>query len=80
MSKYRQWAQSRRPRNRASNAQANSDAAEKISSMADAKRQYYNEKLTMKREQHEAYVREHKMRMEVLELQRKLYLKQLNED
>jgi len=48
--------------------------------MADAKRQYYNEKLTMKREQHEAYVREHKMRMEVLELQRKLYLKQLNED
>jgi len=58
----------------------NSDAAEKISSMADVKRQYYTEKLAMKTEQHEACMREHKMRMEVLELQRKLYVKQLNED
>jgi len=80
VSKYRQWAQRRRPRNRASNTQANSDAAEKISSMADAKRQYYNEKLAMKKVQHEACMCEHKMCMEVLELQRKLYVKQLNED
>jgi len=48
--------------------------------MADAKRQYYNEKLAMKKVQHEACMCEHKMCMEVLELQRKLYVKQLNED
>jgi len=60
--------------------QANSDAAEKMGSMADAKKEYYHEKLALKRIQHDAFMREHAKRMELLDMQRKLYMKQLNED
>jgi len=46
---------------------------------ADAKKKYYDEKLKLKRVQHEAFTREHTVRMEVLGLQRKPYVKQSTE-
>ena len=50
-----------------------------MGSMADAKK-HYNEKLVLKRIQHDAFMRERTKCTELLELERKQYMKQLNED
>jgi len=39
--------------------------------LADVKLQYYKEKLEMKRQQHQLFLKEHTMRVQLLELQMK---------
>jgi len=75
----RQWANRRRPRPaRPLRATANQAAVEKVAALTDIRAAYYNEKLAIKRQQHDLFLEEHAKRMKVLELQEQIAAKQLS--
>jgi len=74
-SNSRKWVGRRRPQftSRVNPAAARYEACDKIGALADLKREYYNEKLEMRRKEHE-------QRMKILHLKEQQLKQQIGED
>lgn len=71
----RPWAGRRRPRS----TDKRDEATDKISSLAELQRAYLQEKMERKRQEHQLFLAEHQQRMELLDLQKQLCVKQLQQ-
>lgn len=65
------WARRRQPK--AAVKSASGEATEKVGRLAEAKVEYYKEKMTMKRQQHELWIKEHEKRVKLLDIQETYY-------
>lgn len=66
----RQWA---RRGQKSARMEQRDKASDEIITLAKSKVIYYDEKMALKRRQHEMFVKEHEKRMQVLELEEKYY-------
>lgn len=74
VSSYRQWARSRKPKPKMvpGSTKDRSEAADKISALAEFKVQYYQSKLELKRQLQEMHLKEHEKRMKLMQMQEEL--------
>lgn len=80
---HRQWARRKKVNTAATRTAQRSQATDDISALAQSKAAYCREKLGMKRQQHELYLREHEKKMKVLDLKEQWFaakLKKLTEE